>query len=66
MGVRYPNVTVELVGHDGNAFSILGRVTRELRRAGVSDQEVQAYTDEASSGDYDHLLRVTMHTVSIE
>lgn len=56
MSVRYPEVAVKLVGHDGNAFAILGRVQQALRRAGVPPAEVKAFVDEATSGDYDHLL----------
>lgn len=64
--VRHPEVTVELVGQDGNAFAILGRVQRELRRAGVPEPEVKEYIDEATSGDYDHLLQTTMRWVTVE
>jgi len=49
------DITVELVGHDGNAFSILARVSKALRRGGRRDL-VEAFTTEATSGDYSHLL----------
>ena len=45
--------TLELVGHQGNAYAIIGRVRRALREAGVSDEEVKQLSDEATSGDYD-------------
>lgn len=51
---------VRLVGEDGNAFAILGRVIRALRQAGYSAEEIARYQVEATSGDYHHLLRVTM------
>lgn len=60
---KYPQVKVRLVGEDGNAFSILGRVSRALRKAGVPEAEVKAYSKEAMSGDYDNLLAVTMKWV---
>lgn len=63
--VRHPDVEVQLVGTDGNAFAILGKVQRALRQAGVSDEEVQAYYDEATSGDYDNLLAVTCRWVEV-
>ena len=66
MSVKYPNVYVPLVGEDGNAFMILGRVERALRDAGVSKEERDAYQNEATSGDYGHLLRTTMEWVSID
>ncbi len=59
------DVKVTLVGEDGNAFAILGRVKRALQRAGHSDL-AEAYMKEATSGDYDHLLAVTMDYVEVE
>ena len=63
--VRHPEVEVELVGHDGNALAILGRVTEAMRRAGVSNDEIDEYLAEAKSGDYDELLRTTMRWVQV-
>lgn len=60
---RYPDVSVQLTGEDGNAFSILGRVRRQLRRAGASEEELETFQDEATAGDYDHLLRTVMRWV---
>lgn len=62
--VKFPDVTVKLVGNDGNAFAILGSVSRALKAAGHGDA-VKAYMDEAMSGDYDNLLRVTVKTVNV-
>lgn len=39
MNTKYPEINVPLVGEDGNAFSILGRVKRIMRRAGLEDSE---------------------------
>ncbi len=54
---------VKLVGEDGNAFAILGRVRTALRAAGASREYVERYTREATSRDYDRLLSVTMEYV---
>jgi len=54
---KYPEITVQLVGEDGNAFSILGRVTRALRRGGATIDDINEFQREATSGDYDNLLR---------
>lgn len=59
-GPRYPEVQVRLSGEDGNAFAILGRTAAALRQAGVSQEEIDAFFAEATSGDYDHLLQTTM------
>jgi len=63
MQSKYPNVCVALVGEDENAFAILERVQRALREAGVPVAEVKAFTVEACSGDYYHLLETVVRTV---
>ena len=64
MTVKYPENYVPLVGEDGNAYAILGRVARALKRAGVSKEEIAEFRDEATSGDYDNLLRTVLAWVS--
>lgn len=56
----HPNINVPLAGEDGNAFSILARVRRIMRRAGLPDCEWDAFHEEATAGDYDNLLRTVM------
>jgi uncharacterized protein DUF4314 len=63
---RYPEVQVQLSGENGNAFAILGRTAAALRQSGVPQQEIDAFFAEATSGDYDHLLRTTMAWVDCE
>lgn len=68
-GEKMPKLTkpkVKLIGTDGNAFAILGKVIIELRKAGFDEDYVKKYREEATSGDYDHLLQVTMKYVEIE
>lgn len=60
------NVTVKLINEDGNAFFILGRVLKEMRRAGVSKEIMEKFQHEAISGDYDHLLATVMKYVNVE
>jgi len=55
-----PKPDVRLVGEDGNAMAIMGRVSRALRKTGHTKEEINQYTKEAMSGDYDNLLRVTL------
>ncbi len=62
---KYPEVTVELTGTDGNAFSILARVSNALKRAGVDKTERDAFYNEATAGDYDALLRTAMRWVNV-
>ncbi|MAH47421.1 hypothetical protein CMI37_16475 [Candidatus Pacearchaeota archaeon] len=49
-----------LTGLDGNAFSIIGRVSRALRKAGWGPRAVELVQEDMTSGDYNHLLRVAM------
>lgn len=51
---------IELVGLDGNAFAVMGAMAKALRRAGNPPEIIDSYTEQAISGDYDHLLIVTM------
>ena len=62
---KFPDIEVQLSGEDGNAFSIMGRVMKAMRRAGISKDEIDKYKAEATSGDYDNLLQVTMTTVEV-
>lgn len=64
--VRHPEVTVRLSSIDGNAFGILGAVQQALRRAGVGKGEIDEFYEEATSGDYDHLLETCMRWVEVE
>ena len=57
---KYPGVHLDLVGEDGNAYAILGRARKAARRAGLTEEQFQEYRDEATSGDYNHLLNTTM------
>lgn len=63
--VNYPDVHVPLVGEDGNAFFIVGRVSSALKQNGVSVEEVQEFQNEATSGNYDHLLNTVTRWVSV-
>jgi len=64
MSTKY-DIEVELVGQDGNAMSIIAKVSSALKRNDVPTEEITAYQNEAMSGDYDHLLRTTMSWVKV-
>jgi hypothetical protein len=53
------NIRLTLVGEDGNAFAIMGRARRALRREGRDDL-IDAFTKECTSGDYNNLLATCM------
>ena len=64
--VKYPDITVELVGKDGNAFNILGICRRAMKQAGLSETEINEFTKEATSGDYNHLLATCTEYFNVE
>jgi hypothetical protein len=58
-------IEVELTGRDGNAFAIIGAVSKALRQGGVDKEQIDAYMNEATAGDYDELLATTMRWVEV-
>jgi hypothetical protein len=54
----------DLVGVDGNAFSIIGYTGRALKQTGHRDL-VDQMRKEATSGDYNNLLCVCMKYIDI-
>ena len=63
---RYPKIKVKLTDCDSNAFLILGKVSRALRRGKVPPEIINEFMKEAQSGDYDHLLQVCLSYVNIK
>lgn len=58
-------VRVKLIGQDGNAFYILGKVKSALVKAGHKEM-AEEYIKAATAGDYNHLLAVTMDYVEVD
>lgn len=65
MTPKHPDIIVVLTGQDGNAFAILGRCRAAARDAGLSDEDIAAFMDEAMAGDCDHLLQTAMRWFEI-
>ena len=65
IGVRRP-VSVPMVGADGNAYAILGRVTAALRAAGAAREAVGRWVEDATSGTYGHLLAAVVAAVEVD
>tara|TARA_Y100000310_G_C20355380_1_gene656392 strand:+ start:519 stop:734 length:216 start_codon:yes stop_codon:yes gene_type:complete len=63
--IKYPEIEVELVGTDGNAFALIGKVQKALKEAEVSKEELDEFFNEATSGDYNHLLQTCMAWVNV-
>lgn len=64
--VKYPNITVKLVGSDGNAFAIMGKIQSALRKNKVPQTEIDECMEKMMSGDYNNLLRTAMEYVNVE
>jgi len=62
----YPDITVQLSGTDGNAFSVIGKVKKAIRSAEGSDAARRFSEQAMQSGSYDELLQFCMSTVNVE
>jgi hypothetical protein len=65
---KYPAAVItvgDMRGPDGNGFAIIAKAESALRRIGVPAEECLAYTKDATSDDYQHLLDVTQEWVSV-
>lgn len=71
--VKYPNCVVRLGGEDGNAVAIFRTVRKELIRHLTEKKwsredavkEGDAYQEEATSGDYQHVWNTTYRWVTV-
>jgi hypothetical protein len=66
MTIKYPDVHVQLVGQNGNAFVVLGLCQRAAQKAELSKAEIDEFMKEAKSGDYNHLLATCMRWFNID
>ena len=52
-----------LVGIDGNAYAIMGYVSKCMRKEGYNQTRIDKYCNDAMSGDYNHLLQVSIKMI---
>lgn len=64
--VKFPDVTVKLIGGDGNAFAILGSCKKAIQRAHGSEAASRWFDAAQRSESYDQLLSFCMETVEVE
>ena len=57
---------MELIGHDGNIFSIMGRASRLLKQAGMREEANEMFNRVTSSGSYDEALHIISEYVETE
>lgn len=53
----------DLVGVDGNAFAIMAYVLNAMKECGCNKTDQAIYVENAKSGDYDHLLAVSIEMI---
>lgn len=53
-------VNLELVGLDGNAFSLMGAFSKQAKKEKWSQDEIDTVLTECRKGDYNHLLKTLM------
>jgi hypothetical protein len=58
-------VTVKLSGTDGNAFAIIGAVSKALKKNGANDLAKQFVEESFVAGSYDELLQLVMQYVHV-
>ena len=61
---KYPDISVQLTGTNGNAVSLMATVSKALRRNGHAS-EVKAFMAEAMSGDYGNVLATCARWVNV-
>jgi hypothetical protein len=62
----YPDVKVQLTGSDGNAFMVIGLVSKAMRKSGLPQKAVDDFKKEAMSSDYNNLLAICMKYVDCD
>ena len=56
---------IKLNGNNGDCFAILSESAERLIKAGADKEYVEKYLNEATAGDFDHLLGVTMKYIDV-
>lgn len=63
---KQTGVEVDLIGKSCNAFAVMEATIKAMKRAKVDKEVINAYIEEATAGDYDNLLCVTMEYVEVQ
>ncbi len=58
--MKTKKVNLNLVGIDGNAFSIMSAFKKQARKEGWVEEEINDVIKKAQEGDYKHLIRTIM------
>lgn len=56
----------KLIGEDGNVFSIIGKVSRTLKMAGLEDEAKEFVGKAFAAKSYDEVLQIVLDYVEVE
>ena len=59
-------VKVRLIGENGNVFSIIGRISKALKKAGQKEKAKEFYSKAMNRESYDKVLQLAMKYVEVE
>ena len=65
ISVKHPDISVQLVGQNGNVFNLMGIVIRALRNNGSGDEVDDFISEVTSSKSYHEALAVMMQWVDV-
>ena len=58
------NATVKIT--NGNAYAIMGAVSKAIKKAGATQEEIKKYQEESVSGDYNNVITTASKYVNVE
>jgi hypothetical protein len=65
--VQFPQVTVQLSGHDGGVGTIIARTSEAMRAAGLDDRTVRNFCEAVMGcASYNEVLGFVAHTVNVK
>ena len=62
---KYPDIHVRLSGENGNTFSLVSIMLREMKQCRVPQSDRDRFQEEALSGDYSNVLSTCMKWVHV-
>ena len=63
---KYPDITIHLIGENGNAFHVLGLCLSAMRRGHIPQEEQDEFCRQATASDYNHLLITCLEWFNVE
>ncbi|OMI07732.1 hypothetical protein BVL54_19760 [Bacillus paralicheniformis] len=59
------DIVVKLSGEDGDAYTLMSIVLKELHKHGASMQDLEEFRLQCMAGDFDHTLKTIMRWVKV-